>query len=184
MTFRRLVLTLWLAVVAIAVLTYVFQRDAMQQFLLQLSTAPPVWAYTSYLILGCLRGFTLVPATYLLLVGLFVLPPLPLFGLTLVGIVVSSAAVYTFAERMRLDRYFESHYPRQVARLRALLARRELPIVIAWSFFPIAPTDLICYVCGALRVDLKKCLFGVTVGEGAICAVYVFLGAEALHWLR
>ena len=58
------------------------------------------------------------------------------------------------------------------------MTRRELPIVIAWSFFPIAPTDLVCYVCGALKVDLKKCLLGVTIGEGAICAIYIFLGGQ------
>jgi uncharacterized membrane protein YdjX (TVP38/TMEM64 family) len=68
--------------------------------------------------------------------------------------------------------------------LRALLARRELPIVITWSFFPFAPTDLVCYVCGTLKIDVRKCLFGVTLGEGAICAVYVAVGGQALRWLR
>ena len=85
---------------------------------------------------------------------------------------------------MALDRFFERRYGSQVARLRELMRRRELPIVIAWSFFPIAPTDLVCYVCGALKVDLKKCLVGVTIGEGAICAIYIFLGAQALAWMR
>jgi uncharacterized membrane protein YdjX (TVP38/TMEM64 family) len=92
--------------------------------------------------------------------------------------------VYYFAEAMQLDRFFERRYSSQVGRLRALMTRRELPIVIAWSFFPIAPTDLVCYVCGALRVDVKKCLLGVAVGEGTICAIYIFLGAQALAWLR
>jgi membrane protein YqaA with SNARE-associated domain len=53
-----------------------------------------------------------------------------------------------------------------------------------WSFFPFAPTDLVCYVCGTLKIDVKKCLFGVTLGEGAICAVYVAAGGQALRWLR
>jgi hypothetical protein len=39
-------------------------------------------------------------------------------------------------------------------------------------------------VCGALKVDLKKCLLGVTLGEGTICAIYIFLGGRALAWLR
>lgn len=85
---------------------------------------------------------------------------------------------------MDFDRLFERRYPAQVARVRWLLTRRELPIVIIWSFFPVAPTDLVCYVCGALKVDLKKCLLGVAVGEGAICAIYIFLGGQALAWLR
>ena len=98
--------------------------------------------------------------------------------LTVVGIIVSSAAVYYFAEAMQFDRFFErGTRPKWRGCVRSC-ARRELPIVIAWSFFPIAPTDLVCYVCGALKVDLKKCLLGVTIGEGAICAIYIFLGGR------
>ena len=169
---------------ASALYVYFFHRDALQRLLLELSASPPSWVYAVYLALGCVRGFTLVPATYLVVAGMLVLPPLPLYALTVAGIVVSSAAVYYFAEAMQFDRFFERRYGPQVARLRALMARRELPIVIAWSFFPIAPTDLVCYVCGALKVDLKKCLLGVTIGEGAICAIYIFLGGQALAWLR
>lgn len=181
---RTIVLSLWVGILAGAAYTYVFHPGMLKGVFLELSSSPPSWAYVVYMLLGCLRGFTLVPATYLVMAGMLVLPPWPLYLLTLVGILVSSAAVYYFAEAMHFDRFFERRYGPQMARLRALMHRRELPIVIAWSFFPIAPTDLVCYVCGALKVDLKKCLLGVTIGEGAICAIYVFLGAQALAWLR
>ena len=181
---RKAVLILWIALLTSALYVYAFHRDALQKLLLHVSASPPAWAYVVYLALGCIRGFTLVPATYLVIAGMLVLPPLPLYVLTVAGILVSSAAVYYFAEAMQFDRFFERRYGRQVERLRALMLRRELPIVIAWSFFPIAPTDLVCYVCGALKVDLKKCLLGVTLGEGAICAIYIFLGGHALSWLR
>ena len=68
-------------------------------------------------------------------------------------------------------------------RMRELLRRRELPIVIGWSFFPLAPTDLICYVCGSLGVDVRKMLAGILVGEGIICALYIFLGRQLLSFL-
>ena len=163
---------------------YFFHREAVAGLLLRVSAAPPAWAYLSYLAIGCVRGFTLVPATYVLLLGMLILPPIPLFLLTLVGIVVSSAAVYYFAERLQLGRYFERHYAPQVARLRALLARHELPIIVAWSFLPIAPTDVVCYVCGAPAAGPEEMPAGVALGEGAICAIYVFLGAQAIAWLR
>lgn len=184
MEHRKIILILWVALLTSALYIYGFQRDALQQLLLHVSASPPAWAYVVYLALGCIRGFTLIPATYLVIAGMLVLPPLPLFVLTVAGIIVSSAAVYYFAEAMQFDRFFERRYGPQVARLRALMLHRELPIVMAWSFFPIAPTDLVCYVCGALKVDLKKCLLGVTVGEGAICAIYIFLGGHALSWVR
>lgn len=184
MNHRRVVLALWLAIVITALYAYFLHRDVLRRLLSELSASPPAWTYVVYLALGCLRGFTLVPATYLVVAGMLVLPPLPLYLLTIVGIIVSSAAVYYFAEAMQFDRFFEKRYAPQVARLRALMARRELPIVIIWSFFPIAPTDLVCYVCGALKVDLKKCLLGVTIGEGTICAIYIFLGGQTLSWIR
>jgi uncharacterized membrane protein YdjX (TVP38/TMEM64 family) len=184
MKHRTLLLLAWFALLATALFIYVFHRDALQQVLLELSASPPAWAYAAYLALGCVRGFTLIPVTYLVVAGMLILPPLPLLALTLAGIIVSSAAVYYFAEAMQFDRFFMKRYAPQVMRLRALMARRELPIVIAWSFLPIAPTDLVCYVCGALKVDLRKCLLGVTIGEGAICAIYIFLGGHALEWMR
>jgi uncharacterized membrane protein YdjX (TVP38/TMEM64 family) len=184
MNHRTAVMVLWIGLLVSAFYLYAFHRDALQALLLRASESPPAWVYVVYLALGCIRGFTLIPATYLVVAGMLVLPPLPLFALTVTGIVVSSAAVYYFAEAMQFDRFFEQRYPSQVTKLRALIRRRELPIVIAWSFFPIAPTDLVCYVCGALRVDLSKCLLGVAVGEGAICAIYIFLGQGALAWLR
>jgi uncharacterized membrane protein YdjX (TVP38/TMEM64 family) len=184
MEHRKAILILWVVLLMTAVYIYAFQRDALQILLLHLSAAPSGWAYVTYLALGCIRGFTLIPATYLVIAGMLVLPPLPLYVLTIAGIIVSSAAVYYFAEAMQFDRFFERRYGPQIARLRALMLHRELPIVIAWSFFPIAPTDLVCYVCGALKVDLKKCLLGVTVGEGAICAIYIFVGGHALSWFR
>ena len=184
MNHRTLILVLWLALLAGALLYLYLSSRCARELFLRLSARRRRGRTRPISALGCLRGFTLIPATYLVVAGMLVLPPLPLYLLTLAGIVVSSAAVYYFAEAMQLDRFFERRYAPQVGRLRALLTRRELPIVIAWSFFPIAPTDLVCYVCGALKVDLKKCLLGVTIGEGTICAIYIFLGAQALAWLR
>jgi uncharacterized membrane protein YdjX (TVP38/TMEM64 family) len=181
---RRAALTAWCLAVSAGVSVYLYRPVALQDALGKLSGLPIFFVGTLYLALGCMRGFTLVPATYLVLAGMLVLPPVPLFVLTLGGIIVSSAAVYYFAEAMRLDQFFERRYAPQVSRLRAVLRRRELPIVIAWSFFPLAPTDLVCYVCGALRVDLRKCLLGVAVGEGAICGLYIFLGRQLGAWLR
>jgi uncharacterized membrane protein YdjX (TVP38/TMEM64 family) len=181
---RRLTLLVWVLVLACALYAYFFQGVLLQRTLVDVSSSSPRWKYAIYLALGCVRGFTLVPVTYLVLAGMLVLPPGPLYALTIAGIVVSSTAVYYFAETMRFDEFFERRYGTQVARLRAVMQRRELPIVVAWSFLPIAPTDLVCYVCGALRVDLNKCLLGVVIGEGAICAIYIFLGGETLKWLR
>jgi uncharacterized membrane protein YdjX (TVP38/TMEM64 family) len=142
-----------------------------------------VTAAAIYLLAGCLRGFTLIPVTYLIPFGLIFLTPRLQFGLTIVGILVSSASIYYFAEHVRLAEFFEAHHARAVNRVRRLLRRHELAIVTLWSMFPFVPTDVICYVCGALRIDVRKLLVGVLIGEGITCAVYIFLGRQLLSFV-
>jgi polyvinyl alcohol dehydrogenase (cytochrome) len=104
----------------------------------------------------------------------------PLLVLTLVGIAISSASIYAFAESLKLGEYLERKHARHMHRLQAALHRNPTSIVTAWSFLPIMPTDLICYVCGVMRISFPRFMFGVLVGEGAICAVYIFAGASLL----
>ena len=35
---------------------------------------------------------------------------------------------------------------------------------------------MLCYVCGSLKINFKKFLFGVIIGEGTVYAIYIFLG--------
>jgi hypothetical protein len=42
----------------------------------------------------------------------------------------------------------------------------------------------VVYVCGVLRIDFRRCLLGVAIGEGAICAIYIFAGDYALRLLH
>ena len=180
---RRLRVTLiagWGLLILGGVWLYVSQADSLRDEMLVLSAESTLLAATVYLLFGCIRGFTLVPVTYIIPFGLLFLTPTAQFLLTMAGILVSSASVYYFSEHLRLAEYFETHHRAHLDRLRGWLRRWELPIVIGWSFFPFVPTDLICYVCGALEVDIRKLLAGVLVGEGVICAVYIFMGRQVL----
>jgi uncharacterized membrane protein YdjX (TVP38/TMEM64 family) len=149
----------------------------------QATAGGPAVGYALFLALGALRGFTLVPSTTLVLAALPFFPPWPLFAATLVGIAISSTSIYYFSAALKLDRRLAAKYPEKVARLTDLLNRYELPVIVGWSFFPLVPTDLICYVCGVLRVRFWTFLIGVTIGEGAICAVYIFGGDSLLRFV-
>ena len=89
---------------------YLQIMDEVRRGIAGVSDAPLAWKSALYLGLGCVRGFTLVPATYLLLAGMLMLPPVPLFLLTLAGILVSSTAVYYFAEAMGFAELFERRH--------------------------------------------------------------------------
>ncbi len=138
-------------------------------------------AYAIYLGLGAIRGFALIPVTNLVVIAIPIFPPWPLFLLTLAGIAVSSASIYAFAGSLRLAEYFEQKFPEKTERVRVALRRNPTTIVTAWSFLPIVPTDLICYVCGVMRISFVRFLVGVLIGEGAICALYIFAGNRLLE---
>ena len=183
-TRRRILLVVWLAVVVTAFYLFLFHRNAIQHQLGSAAGTSFVVGSLVYLVLGCIRGFTLVPSTSLVLLGVAFFPPWPLFLLTLAGIVVSSACIYFFAEALGLDELVRRRHESSFGRARGFLSRYELPVIIGWSFFPLTPTDLVVYLCGVMRVSLTKCLVGVMIGEGAICGLYIFAGDQVLRWLR
>ena len=183
-TAMRVRLVLWLLFVAAFVLLYWTRSATWGSEFREVATLSLLLGYALYLALGCVRGFTLIPAANLVLLAIPIFPPLPLLVLTLVGILVSSASIYAFAGSLHLAEYFEQKHAEKVARVRAALARNPTTIVMVWSFFPLAPTDLICYVCGAMRISFRRFMLGVLVGEGAICALYIFAGRGLWNYGR
>lgn len=158
-------------------------RQFLESQLAQAGAWGPAALYGAYILFGAVRGFTLVPSTTLVLAALPFMAPGPLLIATLAGIMISSTSIYHFSAALKLDQKIAKKHPEKIARLTDLINRHELPIIIGWSFFPFAPTDLICYVCGVLRVRFWKFLLGVTLGEGAICAIYIYGGDQLLRWI-
>lgn len=160
---------------------YFFHAELFQSQLEQTVHASMGLAYAFLFFFGAIRGFTLIPVTYLIIIGLLFFPPLPLFIITLAGIIVSSVSVYYFFEFLHIDKLFAKRYSRQIMRVRSALEKNELPIIIAWSAFPFLPTDVICYICGALEVDVRKLIVGIFIGEGVVCGIYIFFGRYVLQ---
>ena len=141
----------------------------------------PLAGYGLFLLLGSVRGFTLVPSTYLVALGLLLFPPWPLFWSAMAGIVASSLSVYYFAEYMQLAALLEERYGTQADRVRRSLSSNQLPLIVCWSAAPLLPTDLICYLAGTMRIDVKRLILGVTIGESLTVASYVFLGHQLVE---
>ena len=173
-------LTLWVLVAASALYLYFFHREGVRSELQGAFSTSTVIAATIYVVLGSLRAFTMVPATFLLFVAMPFFPPAMLLLLTLPGIAISSSICYFFAEVLHMDEPFERRYPAQIATLKRVLRTHTLSITIGWSFMLFLPTDLICYVCGSLRINYAKFIIGVLIGEGTVYAIYVYLGARIL----
>lgn len=136
-----------------------------------------------YFIISTARGFTLIPSTPIVLAGILVFPPLPLWIVNQMAVYSSSAIVYLMAQEFQFDRFFHQRYPKQIDTLSELLKQRELLVISAWGFAPFVPTDMIVYVCSILQIRLWKTLLGVSIGEGIICAIYIFGGSNGIAWL-
>ena len=139
---------------------------------------PLFWLCTVYLIINCLRGFTFIPVTYTMILGLVFLPAPAVYILTIVGVGTSATSIYYFSEYLSLGNYFKQNYPTVIAKLTNILKKYELPIITVWSFLPFLATDAMCYVCGTLRINFKKFIIGVLLGEGVFCALFIFLGKD------
>jgi uncharacterized membrane protein YdjX (TVP38/TMEM64 family) len=178
---RYSILAMWLAIVVAALYLYSFERDLVEaQLRNALSTSTFIGA-TVYILLGSLRALTLVPATFLVVIAMPFFPAWLLFLITLPIIGISSGIIYRFAEFLHMDEDFERKYPKQIRTLTGLLQRHQLPIIIGWSFFLLLPTDLLCYVCGTLRVNFTKFIVGVLIGEGTVYGIYIYLGDRILR---
>jgi len=167
---------IWIIVAGGALYLYFFKRDVVQAQMRDALSASFWIASMSYLLIGAFRAFTLVPATFPLLVAVPFFDPWVLLALTIPCIAISSSICYWFAEALHMDELFERKYPKQIGKLKALLQKYQLPIIIGWSFLLFLPTDVLCYVCGSLKINYRKFLIGVIIGEGTVYAIYIFLG--------
>jgi uncharacterized membrane protein YdjX (TVP38/TMEM64 family) len=173
---RVLLLSAWVIMAGLTVWLLFFRREAVQRELQEAMSVSMFAAGFLYLLLSSLRGFTFIPAAPLLAIGIVLFPRIPLFILTLLGILISSAIIYWFSGSLHLEEVFSKRYAKMMEKVHGLLHKRELPVITAWCLFPITPTDLMVYVCGVLRISFKKTMLGVAIGAGINCAVVILIG--------
>lgn len=172
---RKKTLYTWIAIVVVALCLYFFNRNIFDiSFLKEYVGENKTLVVTIYLGILTFIGLTFIPSTPFAVAGVLLFPPAEAYLINLIGIVTSSVIVYYFTKYLRLDTWIENKYPEQIRKIRNALKRKELPIIAAWSFFPVVPTDLIIYVSSSLKVPFWKCLLGILIGEGTLNACYIF----------
>jgi len=173
--FKKKTFFAWLVVVALVLTLYLTNQDRIDvDWIRGVVHDNRFLIIPFYLLLLSVLGLSFIPSTPFAIAGVFLFDPTLAYALNLVGILTSSTIVFHFAGFLGLRDAFETKYPVQTERVRTALDRKELPIIIGWSFFPVVPTDLIIYVASTLKIPLWKCLLGVLIGEGALNAFYIF----------
>jgi len=157
---------LWLVILAIILVLYFVKKEWFDiSFLKRFVEDHKFLVIAVYLIILTFIGLTFLPSTPFAMAGMLLFPAFETYVINMVGIITSTAIVYYFTQYLGLDKWIEVKFPSQI---------EELPIIIAWSFFPVVPTDLIIYVSSSLRISYLKCVIGVLIGEGILNALYIF----------
>lgn len=185
---RLIMIGLWALIIVSAIIAYLlypesFTASNIAAFIERFQGA--IWIV--YFAMSALRGITLLPSTPLVIAGTLLFPSQPwaVLAISLAGIFISSSMIYYGSEFLGFDEYFEAKRPDLVHRIRQKLEHPlGLLFVAAWAFFPLVPTDAVCYVAGTSRMHFLRFILAVMVGEMILCCIYIFSGGALLNYLK
>jgi uncharacterized membrane protein YdjX (TVP38/TMEM64 family) len=186
--YRVFAITIWAALIIGAVLSFflspeLFTPVGIAAFLAKFQNE----ALLMYLAISVIRGFTLLPSTPLVIAGTLAFPTAPslVLAISIVGIIVSSSLIYVFSDVLGISDFFEKKKPVAVAKIRSKLEHPTgLAFVFFWAFFPLVPTDAVCYVAGSMRMSFPKFIVAITAGELILCSFYIFSGSYIIDLLK
>ncbi len=176
---RLAIVVIWIAAVAIGG-TYYFghaERFTAAGVAAWLRQYGP-FMLVAYFVASVLRAFVLLPSTPFVLAGAILIPDAPFVVLliSMAGIAASASLPYFLADAIGFHDDLQKRNPERLQRItRVLNGRTGFLALIAWAFFPLAPTDAACCVAGTLRMTFWKFLLAC-LGELIICSVYLFIG--------
>jgi uncharacterized membrane protein YdjX (TVP38/TMEM64 family) len=178
----------WLCLVAIVLVSLLIfpdwlSRDSISELLNNFGTM----ALIVYIVLSLTRSLLMIPCTPFVLAGAISFPqwPLIVFVISFTGIVLGAFLVYSFPSFGNYDEFLKEKYPAKIAALKEKMqGKYAFAIVAGWSFFPLVPTDVICYVAGIAKMSFKKMVMALLIGEIPLVTTYIFLGVEIGEWLR
>lgn len=180
--------TLWIVLVLLcAGLLLLFPNWITRESISGFLNGMGAMALVVYIVLSLTRGLLMIPCTPFVLAGGISFPDMP-FVVVLIsfaGIATGAYLVYSFPAFGSYDEFLEERYPDKIAWLKQKLhGPYAFWIIAGWSFFPLVPTDAICYVAGLVRITYKKLVTAVIIGEIPLVTIYVYLGVEIGEWLR
>ncbi|MEM6717826.1 MAG: VTT domain-containing protein [Bacteroidota bacterium] len=134
------------------------------------------YAWIIFFLCHLIRGFVMLPSTVLIFAGVFLFPNdlFLVLLISVIGITISSMIVYYFADKLGFAKIFDKN-TKATNLVKEKLSGKYGPLfIIFWAFFPFVPTDLICYVAGAMKINPIVFAISIFIGELILCSVYVY----------
>lgn len=176
---------LWLAMIAAALIWWACNPTAVTPENIHAGLKRyESWALLIYFAVSTIRGCFLIPSTPFVLAGALLFPDDQwlVFAISLIGVLSGSSIIYFFSDRLGFASVIERKHAAGLERVRVRMESHGVLIVILWSFFPLVPTDLVCYLAGVIQMRFSKFLFAVGIGEAVLIAGYVFGGPALIRW--
>ena len=175
----RVVTYIWVLAIVVVVVQWLrdpasFSQESMAELMQQWGA----WAFAGFVAMSLVRGLFLIPSTPVILAGGMLFPgsPAAVFLVSIVGVVLSASVIYSMPGLGRYDELLERKYPEKIVRVRAHLVKPySFWFVAGWSFFPLVPTDVICYVAGLVQMSYRRMMLALLLGEVPLVLSYVLL---------
>lgn len=173
---RHLVKCIWISSILFCIATFlynpnIFEKENIANFIGKFST----YAWIIYFLLHLFRGFVLLPSTPLIFAGVIVFPSqlVSVLLVSVLGIILCSLSIYYFSDKLGLSKIFKKKNKLNLIEQK-LNGKNSFYYILLWSFIPIVPTDLICYVSGALKIKILTFISSLFLGELVLCFIYIF----------
>jgi uncharacterized membrane protein YdjX (TVP38/TMEM64 family) len=174
----------WALIVVLVLGLYLLNADRLKpQDIANLILKNRDFAVWIYFLISIVRAFFLIPSTPFVLAGLFIFPDSPflVLAISMASIFLASSLIYYFSGWMGFSQEALDKYPKSSAKLRRVLSSQYgFFYLVAWAFFPFAPTDLACYVAGIVKMRYINYITAVMIGEFGLCSIYLFVGENLL----
>lgn len=138
-----------------------------------------------YVILILLRSLFFIPSTVVLVLGMALFPNAFWFLLfiNMIGILFGSTLIYLAGKLFTEEDFFSAKHQKKLPKIKEKINEYGFWIVLVWSFFPLVPTDLVCYISGATHMKYFKFITAVLIGEVILVSTYLLTGESLYAWL-
>lgn len=184
--YRKFVQYFWLSLIVALLVTYLIRPELFSlERIGQWIQEQDQFAKTIYIVIVLIRSAFFIPSTYPLLLGLLLFPNELVFLLivNMLGIMGGASLLYFAARFFTPEDFFSEKRLKSLPKIKEKINKHGFTIVLLWSFFPLVPTDLICFVAGATNMKYLKFATAVFIGEVVLVSVYLYTGKELMDFV-
>lgn len=176
----------WLSLLVTILLIYLFNRDAFTvDGFTSFFKENQSLILVGYILVVLFRSLFFVPATVLLVLGMALYQDS--FGfllfINMLGILFGATMIYFAGKLFTEDDFFSKKNLEKLPKIKEKINEYGFWIVLGWSFFPLVPTDLVCYISGATKMNYLKFILAVFIGELILVSTYLYTGESLFKML-